>query len=110
MLPEELSYIIDEIPGKSRQDALQLAFTLWKDPETILQNVGSHNIIHLFNYSVQQKLSEQALYYWQIIEETGVQWKEPEVLGFLDMLLSVGEVGQAATIWRTHFNPEASSL
>ncbi len=106
MLPEELSYIIYEIPGKSRQDALQLAFTLWKNPETILQNVGSHNIIHLFNYSVQQKLSDQALHYWQIIEETGVQWKEPEVLGFLEMLLGVGEVGQAAAIWRTHFNSE----
>ena len=106
MLPEELGYIINEIPGKSRNDALQLAFSLWGDPDTILQNVGRRSIIHLFNYSVQQKLPEQALYYWQIIEETGVQWSEREVLNFLDMLMSAGELSQAATIWRTHFNPE----
>ena len=40
ILPDELSYIIREIPGKSRNDALQLAFSLWKDPEILLQNVG----------------------------------------------------------------------
>ncbi len=106
MLPGELSYIIYEIPGKSRQDALQLAFTLWKNPETILQNVGSQNIIHLFNYSVQQKLSEQALYYWQKIEENRVQWRESEALGFLEILLNAGRIDKAATVWRTHFNSE----
>ena len=45
ILPEELSYIIREIPGKSRNDALQLAFTLWKKPEILIQNVGISNII-----------------------------------------------------------------
>ncbi len=106
MLPAELSYIIQEIPGKSRNDALQLAFTLWKDPEAILQNVGNHNIIHLFNYSVQHKLSESALYYWQVIDNSKVQWREQDVLSFLNMLLSVGEVSQASAVWRTHFNPD----
>ena len=106
ILPDELNYIIGKIPGKNRNDALQLAFSFWQDPETLLQNVGIHNLIHLLNYSVRQKLSDQALYFWQKIENNGVQWKEIEGLNFINMLMSTGKVSEAATIWRTHFNTE----
>jgi len=106
ILPEELSYIIREIPGKSRNDALQLAFTLWEQPEILIQNIGIANLIHLFNYSVLQKLPEPAAYFWQKIEDTGLEWRERDVLKYMDMLLGVGEIFQAATIWRTHFNTE----
>jgi len=106
ILPGELSHIINKIPGKDRNDALQLAFTLWKDPEIILQNVGIQNLIHLLNHSVRQKLSYQALYFWRKIEVTGVQWNESDALNLINMLLHVGEVSSAREIWRTNFNTD----
>ena len=106
MLPEELHYIIREIPGKSRNDALQLAFTHWKDPETILENVGQENLIHLFNFCIKEKNATAALYYWRVIEATGEKWERRELLNFIEMLMSAGEVAEAAAVWRKQIDPD----
>ena len=53
-LPAELRYIIHEIPGKSRNDALQLAFTLWDDPQQLLNNIGPENLMPLFENAVRK--------------------------------------------------------
>lgn len=104
MLPDELNYIIAEIPGKARADALQLAFTLWEEPQELIQNVGSENTSHLFDYSVRKKLPQKALSFWQMIEGEGVEGNERKVLAFLNMLMSTGEIQEAGNIWRKHFN------
>jgi hypothetical protein len=106
MLPGELRYIIHEIDGKDRNAALQLAFTLWAEPVELLEKIGSENITHLLGYAVSKNMPKQAMYFWQTIETTGVQWQQKEVLALLDMLLQVNEVQEAATIWRKYFNPE----
>jgi len=106
MLPGELRYIVRELGGKERNDALQLAFTLWADPEELLEKIGQENISHLLNYAVRKSISEAAMHFWQNIETSGVQWQQKEVLALLDMLLRVGKVQEAADIWRKYFNPE----
>ncbi len=104
MLPGELSYIIGEIPGKARADALQLAFTLWQEPEDLIENIGRENIMHLFNYCVRKNLPQKALSFWQMIPSRGVDWQEKEALALIDMLLRTGNVAKAGNIWRSHFN------
>jgi hypothetical protein len=106
MLPGELSFIIRELPGKTRNDALQMAFLLWDDPEALMTNVGRDNVIHLFNHSVQNKLPDMALAFWKVIEAEGWKWQENEALALIDMLIATENIPEATTIWRKHFNPE----
>ena len=106
LLPEELRYIIQEFRGKERNDALQLAFTLWEEPGDLLENIGNENINHLLGHAVRKKLVQPALFFWRSMEAAGVAWQQKEGLALLDMLLQVGEVQEAASIWRKHFNPD----
>lgn len=105
MLPGELRYIVRELPGKDRADALQLAFTLWAEPRDLIEKIGHENLSPLLDYAVGKNLPQHALFFWHEIETTGVQWQQKEVLALLDMLLRVSEVHEAAIIWRKHFNP-----
>lgn len=106
ILPGELHYIVSEFDGKDRNDALQLAFTLWEEPEELLEKIGHENISHLLGYAVQKDMPRQAMYFWQKIETTGVQLQQKEALAYLEMLLRVGEVQTAAHVWRKNFNPD----
>lgn len=106
MLPGELRYIVGEVGGKNRNDALQLAFMLWDEPEELLAKMGAENISHLHGYAVKKNLSQTALFFWHRMESGGVEWQEKEVLALLDMLLRVGEVKVASDIWRKYFNPD----
>ena len=106
LLPGELRYIVAELAGKDRNDALQLAFTLWEEPEELLEKIGHENITHLLSYAVRKDMSKQAMYFWEKVETTEVQWQQKEALAYLDMLLRVGEVQAAANVWRKNFNPD----
>jgi len=107
VLPAELRYIIGNIPGKSRIDALQLAFTLWDDPEQLLRNVGSENLMALFDHAVRKSMLEKALFFWHRIEEDNVPWQQKQLLSFLEMLRKSGEVAEAGIIWRQYLNPDS---
>ncbi|WP_458774914.1 hypothetical protein [Desulforhopalus sp. 52FAK] len=106
MLPGELSYIIEKMPGKSRRDALQLAFTLWDDPADLLAKVGQENVEYLLDHTIARKLPEKGLFFWQVIQNRGRHLEERKILSFLNMLLGKGEVRAAGDIWRTYFNAE----
>lgn len=107
VLPAELRYIIGNIPGKSRNDALQLAFTLWDDPEQLLQNVGPENLLPLFDHAVQKSMPDKALFFWSRIEDGKEPWQQKQLLSFLEMLLRSGKVAEAGIIWRTYLNPNS---
>jgi tetratricopeptide (TPR) repeat protein len=107
-LPAELRFIIREIPGKNRGDALKLAFTLWKDPQELINNIDPENVLLLFNYAVQKKEPDKALYLWGVVEKTGAQWDQPDILRFLEMLIGNDRIPEATAIWRTYFNPDES--
>ncbi len=109
VLPDELRYIIREIPGKNRSDALQLAFTLWEDPVELLNNVGVENLMHLFTFAVQKKLVGESLFLWSKIEETATTCTESDFLRFINMLIGAEQIGAAGNIWHAHF-PDSGIL
>jgi tetratricopeptide (TPR) repeat protein len=109
VLPDELRYIVREIPGKSRNDALQLAFTLWEEPAELLGNMGEENLLHLFISAVQRKMVPEALFLWQKINETASECPEKNFLHFVNMLIGTGDLGVAGEIWHRHY-PESGLL
>ena len=106
ILPEELGYIIHDIPGKSRNDALQLAFTLWDEPQQLLDNIGQVNLILLFDYAVRKSMPEKALFFWNRIETDKEPWQQKQLQSFLEMLLRTDKVAEAGKIWRQYLNPD----
>ena len=106
MLPAELSFIIRELPGKNRNDALQLAFTLWDQPDELLTRIGRDNLNHLLSHAVRTSQPEMALFFWAVLESSTLPWQPSEPLALIDMLIRVDQVPAAARIWRKHFNPE----
>jgi tetratricopeptide (TPR) repeat protein len=106
MLPEELRFIIREIPGKNRTDALQLAFTLWDQPDELLTRIGRENLNHLLGHAVRTNQPEMALFFWAVLESSDLFWQPKEALALIDMLIRVEQLPAAAQIWRKHFNPE----
>ena len=104
ILAEDLAWIIEKIPGKSRQDALKLAFSLWPDPAELLKRIGRRNILHLFSHASRTKDLDTALAYWPQIEEMGVGAHRQEVLVFLDSLIQAGQLAQAVPIWKRYYN------
>ena len=103
-LEKDLSWIVEKIPGASRQAALKMAFSLWPEPTELLRRVGQHNILHLFSYASQTKNIGTALAYWPQIEQMGVDAHRREVLVFLNALIQGGKMAQAAAIWKMYFN------
>ncbi len=106
LLPAELSYIIAEIGGKPRTDALQLAFSIWPPPEELLANTGNGNLSHLLAYAVGKNMVQHALFFWDEIQASGREWQNKEALALIDMLIRQGELQAGAQIWKTHFNPD----
>ena len=107
VLADDLSYIISKtFSGKKRNDALRMAFSVWQDPEELLEKMGSENLLHLFRYSTNKKKVAEGLYYWSILEKQDFQEQIKDVYRFLNMLLSNGEVKVAGEIWRKHFNSD----
>ncbi len=104
ILEKDLSWIIENIPGASRQAALKMSFSLWPEPMELLRRIGPHNIVHLFNHASQIKSTETALAYWPQIEQMGVAAHRKEVLVFLNALIAGEELTQAASIWKMYFN------
>lgn len=105
-LPTELNYIIGEVGGKPRHDALQLAFTIWTDSQLLLENIGIENISHLFYYAIRKKYSEHALNFWKVIETQNLDYNRDHLLRCIDMLLRNDHIVAAGDLWRKHIKQE----
>jgi len=105
-LPTELNYIIAQVEGKPRQDALKLAFTIWSSPEIILENIGIENISHLFNHAIGKNLSEHTLYFWKMIDKQNLDYNRDHLLQCIDLLARNDHMVAAGELWREHINPE----
>lgn len=107
ILAVDLAYIILEIPGKQRNDALRTAFSVWPDPEELQQQLGADTLEHLFRYTTQTKKVSEGLVLWQAMEQKGVKSEDQkkDTLAFTNMLIGQGELQKATAIWRKHFNP-----
>ncbi|MCB2173653.1 tetratricopeptide repeat protein [bacterium] len=106
LLPAELRYIIAHIPGKSRTDALKLAFTLWPDPTTLLTQIGTENLLHLFNHAVRTNRPQEALTFWHHLTQSPIAPDDRQIVAFIEMLLRTDHVAEAVPIWRQHFNDQ----
>ena len=104
ILAADLSFIISNMKGKVRNDALRMAFSVWPDTMELEDRMGSDNLIHLFRYATAKKKVEEGLALWRTLRFQGIQELEKETLAFINMLLSVGEIKTAAEIWKKHFN------
>lgn len=108
ILAPDLSYIIREIPGKTRNDALRLAFAQWPDAIELQEQLGDDTLEHLFKYATRKRKVEQGLILWDSFKTEDFENQEKETLAFIDMLMGQSEVESAATIWSKYFN--ATSL
>lgn len=106
VLAVDLAYIILEMPGKPRNDALRTAFSVWPDPEELQKELGAETLEHLFRYATRKKKVSQGLTLWQEIEKKGLESEaqQKDALSFINMLIGQGELRTATDIWRRHFN------
>lgn len=104
ILSRDLSYIIEKIPGASRQSALKMAFSVWGDPQELLSRMGAQNVLYLFNYAVQTTQIDVALVFWPYIEKMGVDANKNDVLTFLNALIVNKKIAIATPIWKKYFN------
>lgn len=106
VLASHLVFIISEMPGKIRNDALRMAFSVWPEPKELLKIIGDQNLIHVFRYAIRKKKVEAGLVFWNTLEAKGFENQEKDVLKFINMLLSEQEIDTAAEIWKKYFNPK----
>jgi tetratricopeptide (TPR) repeat protein len=107
ILSRDLSYIIEKIPGKSRQSALKMAFSIWNDPQELLSRMGTQNVLYLFNYAAQTTQIDTALAFWPYIEKMGVEANKKDVLTFLNALILNKKIAIATPIWKKYFNSQS---
>lgn len=107
ILSRDLSYVIEKIPGQSRQSGLKLAFSLWDDPQELLSRMGKQNVLYLFDYAVQTSRVDAALAFWPYIEELGVEANKKSVLAFLNALIVDKKIAVAVPIWKKYFNSQS---
>ncbi len=103
ILYRDLSYIIKKTQGKSRQSALKMAFSIWDDPQELLNRMGTQNVMYLFRYAVQTAQVDIALAFWPYIEKILVDDNNEEVLEYLESLIRNGEIAQDTPIWKKYF-------
>lgn len=107
ILERDLAYIINKIPGRSRQNALKMAFSIWHEPQELLSRIGTQNVLYLFNHAAQTAQLDTALALWPYIEAMGVEAHEKEVLAFLNALILDHKIAAAIPIWRKYFNADS---
>ena len=98
MLARDLDYVVAELP-QHRQQALDLAASLWPDAETRLEKIGAHNLLHLFRFSLHPERLESALIYWPGVRDS----RELELrykLRFIELLRHQGDLQRAYGIWQ----------
>lgn len=103
IVAEDLVYIIEKIPGKLRNDACRMVFTIWKDMDELKSIVGSDNIQHLFRLAVKEKRAIEALALWPALEVDEVNVYEKDVFAFINMLIRSEYEEDAISIWKMRY-------
>lgn len=103
ILATDLSYIIREIPGKVRGDALRMAFALWPDTIELQEQLGNGCLEYLFQYATQKRKVKEGLILWESFQTEQYENQERETLAFINMLIAKGDVESAAEIWKKYF-------
>ncbi len=106
ILERDLVWLAAEATGKTRDDALRLAFSLWPEPAELMRVMGADNLASLFSYAVRSRG-------WTRLPSSGPAWARPrpgatarQVADFVELLLREDKVEQAGAVWRQVFGPE----
>ena len=95
----------EKISEQTKQKAVKLAFSLWPDPDELLENMGQDNIERLFRHAVRSKNYDTALSLWPFFEQ-----EKPEaaqVLAYINLLINSKEgdkIREAGKIWQTYYS------
>ena len=106
LLANDLAYIISEIPGKTRTDALRMAATVWPEPSERADTLGQATVAHLFRHAVRTRHIEDAITLWPRFAAMDAGEQQGEVLRFLNLLIGADRANLAAEIWQATLGGE----
>ena len=106
ILERDLVWLAAEATGKTRDDALRLAFSLWPEPAELMRVMGADNLASLFSYAVRSRRVDEAAILWAGLGEAAAALDRAQVADFVELLLREDKVEQAGAVWRQVFGPE----
>ena len=106
ILERDLVWLAAEATGKTRDDALRLAFSLWPEPAELMRVMGADNLASLFSYAVRSRRTDEAAILWAGLGDATSTLDRQEVANFVELLLREDKVEQAGAVWRQVFGPE----
>lgn len=106
ILERDLVWLAAEATGKTRDDALRLAFSLWPEPAELMRVMGADNLASLFHYAVRSRRVDEAAILWAALGEAAAAQDPKQVADFVELLLRQDRVEQAGAVWRQVFGPE----
>ena len=104
ILAGELPYIIGNIPGKPKNDAMRMAFTLWPSLPELREHLGEH-LIELFRYAIRSGQQQRAIMLWPELSSHLEAVPKEEIFRFITQLIAQKEWPIAKEAWAlaTHF-------
>ena len=106
ILERDLVWLAAEATGKTRDDALRLAFSLWPEPAELMRVMGADNLASLFHYAVRSRRTDEAAILWAGLGEAAAALDRKQVADFVELLLREDRVESAGAVWRQVFGPE----
>ena len=106
ILERDLVWLAAEATGKTRDDALRLAFSLWPEPAELMRVMGADNLASLFSYAVRSRRVDEAAILWAGLGEAAAAQDRKQVADFVELLLREDKMEQAGAVWRQVFGPE----
>ena len=106
ILERDLVWLAAEATGKTRDDALRLAFSLWPEPAELMRVMGADNLASLFSYAVRSRRVDEAAILWAGLGQAAATLDRAQVADFVELLLREDKVEQAGAVWRQVFGPE----
>ncbi len=96
ILERDLVWLAAEATGKTRDDALRLAFSLWPEPAELMRVMGADNLASLFHYAVRSRRVDEAAILWAGLGETAAAQDRKQVADFVELLLRQDRVERPA--------------
>ncbi|MDO5674091.1 MAG: hypothetical protein Q4G66_04120 [bacterium] len=98
ILAQELPYLIDNVAGKLKNDAMRMAFTIWPTMPELRLNVDKQ-IPALFSYAVRTGRNQQAIMLWPEISSQLDDIPRQELVRFISQLIAQKEWEIAKQAW-----------
>ena len=103
ILASDLAWLLqqEKVSGKTKQKAVKLAFSLWPEPEELLQKMSRENVGTLFQHAIRTKNQATAGYFWPLVDQAAPEAEQ--VLPYINLLISNKAITAAAHIWKKYY-------